>query len=511
MQHDLTRLLFTCFLLICVYGKPAAGEAGQSATQPANNPSTDDWPMWGGRPHRNMITEANNLPNQWDVASGKNIKWVADLGTQTFGNPVVSGGKVFIGTNNGHPRNPEITKDAGIIMCFAETDGRFLWQAIHDKLPTGNAQDWQEIGICSTPCVVDNRLYYVSNRGELICADTEGFNDNQNDGPFRNEKYRDKGSADFIWCLDMIGQLGVSPLQASASSPVVLGDLVFVLTGNGVDSESGEVKNPSAPSFIAVQRHTGKVVWSDDSPGKRILAGQWSSPACGSVNKKPQAVFPGGDGWLYAFEPKTGKLLWKFNCKSKEKISPEGDPEADNHLVATPVIHDNKVFIAVGQDPESGDGDGCLWAVNAGLRGNVTKTAGLWHAGGRDFGRSISTVAICEGLLYAVELGGYLNCFGMTTGKLYWRYDLMANVWSSPLAVDGKIYIANQDGEIMVFKQGKKAVLLAKNSLPGPVHGSAVVANGVLYITDSSHLYAIAQAAASKPADSLNKNGDYLK
>jgi len=462
----------------------------------------------GGRPHRNMIAEANNLPSEWNVTSGKNIKWAVDLGSQTFGNPIISSGKVFIGTNNGRPRNPAIKKDMGILMCFAEQDGKFLWQAVHEKLSTGNAQDWQDIGICSAPCVVKNRLYYVSNRGELICADTEGFQDNENDGPFTSEKFTDKHDADFVWQLDMIKQLGASPFQASASSPAVVGDLVFVLTGNGVDNDSGEVESPSAPSFIAVQRHTGKVVWTDNSPGNRILAGQWSSPAWGLVHNKPQVVFPGGDGWLYAFEPKTGMLLWKFNCKANETISPEGEPETENQLIATPVIHDNQVFIAVGQDPESGDGDGCLWAINAGLSGDVTQSAKLWHVDKRDFGRSISTVAIRNGLLYAAELGGYLNCFDVTTGKLYWRYDLLANVWSSPLAVDDKIYIANEDGEVMVFKQGKKAVLLAKNTMPGSIHGSAGVANGVLYLADRSHLYAIAQPTTSKLADEENINGD---
>ncbi|MHC4798373.1 MAG: outer membrane protein assembly factor BamB family protein [Planctomycetota bacterium] len=494
MGQVMIRFFLMCCLLTCV-------GVGPSATQPVSRGSLGDWSMWGGRPERNMLAEASDLPIEWDIASGRNVKWVAELGTQTFGNPVVSGGKVFIGTNNGRPRNPAIQCDVGVLMCFAERDGSFLWQSVHAKLASGNAQDWAGIGICSTPCVVGDRLYYVSNRGELMCADTEGFRDGQNDGSFKGEKLRDEGAADFVWWLDMLKELRVSPMQASSSSPVVVGDLVFVLTGHGVDSESGEVRNPSAPSFIAVQRQTGRVVWSDNSPGRRILAGQWSSPAWGLVNKKPQVVFPGGDGFLYSFEPETGKLLWKFNCNA-------GDPPSENHLVATPVIHRNHVYISVGQDPESGDGEGRLWSVDAGLGGDVTRSGVLWSVGGRDFGRSISTVAVCDGLLYAAELGGYLACFDVMTSKLYWRYDLKARVWSSPLAVDGKIYIANEDGEVMVFKQGQEAVLLASNSLPGSVHGSAVVANGVLYVSDSRRLYAIAGPPASQPADSSVLNGE---
>src|SRR5687768_6647783 len=68
-----------------------------------------DWPMWGGTPQRNMASPIKNLPVAWDVKAKKNIKWKADLGSQSYGNPVIAGGKVFVGTNNENPRNPKIT------------------------------------------------------------------------------------------------------------------------------------------------------------------------------------------------------------------------------------------------------------------------------------------------------------------------------------------------------------------------------------------------------------------
>ena len=107
----------------------------------------------------------------------KRIKWVAELGSKAYGGPVVSGGKVFVGTNNEKPRNPrDIDKDGkpidkGIVMCFNEADGQFLWQAVHDKLAAGRVNDWPMEGICSTPLVEGNRVYYVSNRCEVVCAE----------------------------------------------------------------------------------------------------------------------------------------------------------------------------------------------------------------------------------------------------------------------------------------------------------------------------------------------------
>ena len=134
--------------------------------------------MWGGTPQRNMInTVEKNIPDSWDVTTGKNIKWVAQLGSQSFGNPVVAGGNIFIGTNNLAERQPKIKGDKGIVMCFRESDGKFLWQIVHDKLASGRVNDWPEQGICSTCNVDGDRVYYVSNRCELVCADVNGAND----------------------------------------------------------------------------------------------------------------------------------------------------------------------------------------------------------------------------------------------------------------------------------------------------------------------------------------------
>src|SRR5688572_26583959 len=108
----------------------------------ASDPGTGDWPMWGGSPDRNMVSNAKGLPSDWDVKTKKNIKWIATLGSQSYGNAVVAGGMVFVGTNNEGLRDPKQPGDRGVLMAFRETDGEFMWQHTHTKLEAGREDDW---------------------------------------------------------------------------------------------------------------------------------------------------------------------------------------------------------------------------------------------------------------------------------------------------------------------------------------------------------------------------------
>src|SRR5678815_4584743 len=171
-----------------------------------------NWPMWGGTPDRNMVSSMKGLPTEWDVKTKKNVKWVADLGSQSYGNPVVAGGMVFVGTNNESVRDPKQGGDRGVLMAFRESDGEFLWQQTHVKLESGRANDWPFQGVASSPLVEGDRLYYVSNRGVVFCLDTQGFRDGENDGPVKDEKLTRPTDADVIWQFDMIEE-GLLPAQ----------------------------------------------------------------------------------------------------------------------------------------------------------------------------------------------------------------------------------------------------------------------------------------------------------
>src|SRR5258705_3150062 len=133
----------------------------------ASDPGNGDWPMWGGTPDRNMISSMKGLPISWDVKAKKNVKWIAALGSQTYGNPVVASGPIYVGTNNEGLRDPKVTGDKGILMAFRESDGEFLWQPVCDQLAARRVNDWPYQGVCSSPLVAGERPSYVTIQAEL--------------------------------------------------------------------------------------------------------------------------------------------------------------------------------------------------------------------------------------------------------------------------------------------------------------------------------------------------------
>jgi len=436
-----------------------------------------DYVMWGGSISRNMYNpNEKNIAAKWDISAGENVKWKAQLGTQSYGNPIVYKGKVFVGTNNGHPRDPKVEGDKGIVMAFSESDGKFLWQAVHDKLPSGRVNDWPEQGICSTPCVENDRIYYVTNRCEVVCYDVEGK---------------------LIWKLDMMKELGVFPHNMSNCSPIIVGDRVFIITSNGVDEAHHFIPAPEAPSFLACDKNTGKVLWTNNLPDNHILHGEWSNPSYGEVNGKGQVYFAGGDGWLYALSPDKGELIWKFDCNPKEAVYMLGPKGTRNHIITTPVFYNNQVFVSVGEDPEHGEGPGHFYCIDATKTGDVTATGKVW--GFDKIKRSISTCSIKDGLVYQSDLSGFLYCLDLKTGKEIWTHDVLAAVWSSPTLIDGKIFLSNEDGDVVVLAEGKEKKELGKSSVDNASYTTPTAANGVLYVANGSELFAIAPGAG-KPA-----------
>ncbi|MFG0333549.1 MAG: PQQ-binding-like beta-propeller repeat protein [Maioricimonas sp. JB049] len=501
-----------------------------------------DWPQWGGWSGRNNTPAGENIPVEWDVTSGENILWQAPLGSQTYGNPVVANGKIYVGTNNNYGYISRFPKsvDLGCLICFDAETGKFLWQHSSPKLPTGRVHDWPEQGICDAPYVDGDRLWYVTSRGEVACLDTNGFLDGENNGPYTAEINENSDEADVIWLFDMMGELGVSQHNMCSCSVTVAGDLLFVNTSNGVDESHINIPSPDAPSFIAMNKNTGEVVWTDKSPGINILHGQWSSPTYAVIGGRPQVIFGGGDGWVYSFAPEgdgngNSKLLWTFDANPKDSKWILGGRGTRNNIIATPVVYDGLLYVAVGQDPEHGEGVGHLWCIDPTKDGDVSPTlavdadgnpvphrrlqaidpdkgekaienpnsAVVWHYsevdldgdGKIDFEeqmhRSCGTVAIKDDILYIADFSGLFHCLNAKTGEQYWTYDMFAAAWGSPLIVDGKVYIGDEDGDVAVFEHSKEQNLLAENNMGNSVYSTPIVANNVLYIANKSTLFAI--------------------
>jgi outer membrane protein assembly factor BamB len=489
--------------------------------------------MFGRDRTRNAVSPEKGAPAFWQIEKRRNgqllqprwsIKWEARLGGwHHLAAPVVSGGLVWVGSSNRGLLGGQGEKPAAVLLCFRERDGKLLWRYLS---PWGDAPPWaRPAGIQCSPLVEGDRLWLVTNRAEVVCLDISPL-------------LRGAGEPRRLWKLDMAKDLGVRPtavammvedLTCSIGAPWQ--GRIYVSTGNGLAQDGTTVLAPDAPSLVCLDKDTGKVLWSDHSPGKGILGSKASSPLVAEVDGRAQVIAAQADGWLRSFEPRTGKLLWKFNLNPKgARPAKPGRPGEQCFPIATPVLYDKKVYLAVGQDPEEGSGVGHLWCIditrtprnkgrdlspvddNFDPKAEVNKDSALvWHHGGpvvplpkdadRDFvfDRTMSTVAIHDGLVIAPELLGYVQCLDARTGRPYWSYDAKASITASPLIADGKVYIGSDDGEMHVLALSRKMKKIASNDMDGAIHAPTVFANGVLYVATGSKLYAL--AADGKGAD----------
>ncbi len=484
-----------------------------------------DWPMWGRTPDRNMIGEAKNLPvnvepgdyvsgtDDIDLSTTENVLWVAKLGSQAYGNVTVAGGKVFAGTNNESPRDPKQLGDRGVLMAFNEDTGEFEWQLLIPKLGAGKVSDWEYVGLCSSPAVEGDKVYVVTNRGEAVCLDLNGLA-NGNDGPFQDEaNYMSadgnpveltNGHADILWIYDMREELGVFPHNVSSCSPLVVGDLLYVSTSNGVDWSHNNIPAPFSPALVALNKTTGGLVGEEASQvSERVLHASWSSPAYGDINGTPLIIWGGGDGICYGFEPKPVvgsegyeilNEVFRYDANPPEYRMKEGKPikyatyPGPSEIISTVVVHDDKAFALIGQDPEHGDGVGMLSAIDASMKGDITGKA-IWTY--KDIGRTVSTPSIYNGMIFVAEYDGDIHCLDVDTGKVNWVHATDSRIWGSTLVADGKVYLPNEDGQLVVLAATKEKKELATVEFFTPIYSSPVVAKDVLYIATQTHLYAL--------------------
>jgi outer membrane protein assembly factor BamB len=499
------RHIMLISLGVAIFGSAFPCDSGEAPAQKRTYDAPRGWPMFGGGPSRNMVNLAvRDLPADWSVNAGKlkNIKWTAELGIRTFSTPVVAEGMVFVGINKPRYENKSLIYQA-VLLALREADGKLLWENTHDAVPKSH-NGVGAFGLVSTPSVVGRSIYYVTPSCEVICADID--------------------SGKIAWNYDMVKELKVMPANAkvcflyalgNTCAPLVTGDHVFVSTGNGLD-EDGKFTSPDAPSFVALHKKTGKLVWQSNLPGKNLIEGQWSSPTFAEVKGVPQVIFAGGDGVIYSFAPGTGELLWKCDCLPfrKEKAG----REIDNYFMGTPVVVGERLYVGMGVPPEhfaigtrlqsyflcldiTKKGDVSPKSYDA--KAAVNKQSALvWAFGGpieptpnkgrrAYFGRTMSTAAVHDGLVYIPEENGYMHCLDAATGQRYWQHDFRTSIWGSPYWVDGRVFVATQDGDVVIFAHGRTAKVLATIEMEEPIESSPVAANGTLYIATHKKLFAI--------------------
>jgi outer membrane protein assembly factor BamB len=494
-------LIGSTLLAVVILGRAAAG----------------DRPQWGERFTRNMVSSEVNLPDSFDPASGRHLRWKARLGTEAHSTPVIGQGRVLIGTNNGEPRDPKHKGDRGVLMCFRESDGTFLWQYVVPKLEGDIYLDWPHAGMSSPATVVGDRVYMLNNRGEVTCLDLLGMA-NGNQGPFASEgqhmALRDQPAmepgptdADILWLFNLAQEAGTYNHDAAHSSFLIDGPFLYLNTGNGVDNTHRKIRRPEAPSLIVLDAETGRYLARDDEGiGPRIFHCTWSSPSMGTVHGQKLVFFGGGDGVVYAFKaltrlPPTGTIqklerVWRFDCDPgapKENVHRyiTNRRESPSNIKGMPVYHDLRVYVAVGGDLWWGKHEAWLKCIDATRTGDITGGGELWSY---PLERHVmATPAVHDGLVYIADCGQKLHCVDAKTGQRVWVHQGQGEFWASPLVADGKVLVGSRAGDFHILAAGRDYRLLSTAELEAPISSTAVAANGVLYVTTMKHLYAVAQ------------------
>jgi outer membrane protein assembly factor BamB len=505
-----------------------------------------DQPQWGQAWSRNMVSAERGLADSFDPKTGKNIKWAAKLGTESHSTPIVAGERVYVGSNNGEPRDPRRTGDRGVLMCLDERDGKLLWQLVVPKREEDPYHDWPKTGISSAVTVEGDRVYVVDNRGVVLCLDARGLA-NGNDGPFLDEAayMTPRGTnapgatsnptngtahlpalptgprdADILWMFDLTKNAGIWSHDAAHSSILIRSEQLYLNSGTGVDNTHKKIRTPDAPSLVVLDKRTGRYLARDEERiGPNIFHCTWAPPSMGVMDGRELVFFAAGNGMVYAFEPVGDvevlkrssvepasvsttpaklKKLWRFDfdpAAPKEDVHRfnSNKREGPSNMYGMPVFHDGRIYIAGGGDWFWGKNEAWLKCVDARGAGDITTNALRWsYSLGR---HTMCTPAVHDGLIYATDSMRTLHCVDAATGQAVWTHELKGEIWASALVADGKVFVGTRRGDFWVFAAGREKQVLSSVELGAPISATATAANGTIYIVTMTHLYAVAQNA----------------
>jgi outer membrane protein assembly factor BamB len=447
-----------------------------------------DQAQWGQAWSRNMVSAERGLPARFHPGTGENIAWSAQLGTETHSSPVIAGGRVFIGTNNGHPRDPARQGDRGVLMCFDEASGRFLWQLVIPKREDDSRADWPNSGISSSATVEGNRVYLVSNRGEALCLDAC-------DGRI-------------LWRFDLTRGAGISSHDAACSSILIHGDYLCLNTGTGVDYAHKRIPAPDAPSLVVLDKATGRYLARErEGIGPNIFHCTWAGPSLGVVNGRPLLFLAAGNGVVYAFEPPASGLIESapaLPASLKKVWQCDFDPgapktnvhkfygnrrESPSNFYGMPVFDTGRLYVAGGGDLWWGKNEAWLKCLDAAKTGDVTAGGLVWSYPLQK--HVLSTPAAYHGLIFIADCGRLLHCVDAGDGNGVWTHELDGEAWASPLVADGKVYLGTRRGTFFILEAAREKKVLGAVDLGSPVSATAAAANGRVYVASMSRLYAL--------------------
>jgi outer membrane protein assembly factor BamB len=464
-----------------------------------------------------MVSAARNLPA--DPTNAAPL-WELSLGSHQYSIPTIDRGRIFIAANDaGVERTGYKPSNGGLVMCVEQATGKLIWQLPSPRflpgvVPPLHFDQWK-CGICSGPVVEGNRVYLIGNRGEILCLDRDG-QANGNDGLVTNElEYMgitnepgarlEATDGDIIWQFNLLNELGIIGHDVVGSTLLLHGDYLYASTSNGIDDRHNKIPKPLAPTLIVLNKTTGRLVAQDDEKiGQRLLHCNWSSPCFGRVNGRALVFFGAGDGMLYAFETlppgltgaqvQTLKKVWSYDCNPPDYRVRDGvpvayskhnqnKPDGPSEVIGTPVFHNGRVYVTIGQSHIHGVGQGHLSCVDA-ASGRL-----IW--GSRLVDRTTATVSIADGLLYVMDYTGNLHCFDADNGNRHWVHPMGYKTWcASTFVADGKVYAGTEANFMWVLKAGKEKEIISRGKFKTtPITPTAV--DGVLYVPTQKSLIAI--------------------
>jgi outer membrane protein assembly factor BamB len=458
-----------------------------------------------------MAHEVKNLPAE---LTEETLKWEVDFRVRNvFAQPMVIGNKVLLGTGARCFSSSEIPKGEkssryGILWCLDRQSGKVLWRFIHRS---------RGYGLVSQPTQEGDRLYLLTSAGVVCCLDLDGLTDG-NDGmdnelslieldagqdPGKLDAHVANSGADVIWAFDTRSRLGARAHDSASGTPLIVGDQLWVPTSHacGVRPASAWHKKGSwwpdkpAANLVVLDKNTGMLKAVDKQPIPEVFHGQWSSPTLAKVDGRKLVIWGDGYGVVHAFAVKDYQAgaeleeVWRCDANPRSyRLDEQGNERPYAHhgqkdksvraqgpcdIIATPVFYEGKVYVGIGRDlaygyKQSGreTGAGAITCIDPSGRGDVTGSHIVWQ--NTQVGRTQSTPAIADGLVYTAGTDGFVNCLDAATGREIWKQDVEATVAErSMVLADGKLYVGTDRGMQWVLRAGREPEVLFKRRIKG--------------------------------------------